>query len=294
MPAFYWLLLAAALCSAVIFITFLLIRQLDRAERKLPSVTPERLGLSFNSITIDTPSGTLSGWYLPTNKENSPAIVMLHGWGGNAGTFLPFAPVFHEIGFNVLLPNASGHGDSESSGRVDMLSFTRDLEASLYWLKTNPKIDAGRTLLLGHSIAGAAALLVGSHRSDLAGVITFGVFANSRQIIKRWIQNRTRFPFTPFGGLALLFKQLQLGLSYNRIAPENTVRSQSAPVLMIHGQKDKIVPTEDAYRIAANGGNRITLFIDDYGGHATFLRSSIKLRKKLQKFSMTCLQQSKT
>ena len=289
MPLFYYALLIIAACSAVFIPAFLLLRELDRTERHTPSVTPGRLSLSYTDIKIETPEGKLTGWYIPVEKDHAPAIIMLHGWAGNAASLLSFAQLFHENGFNVLLPNASGHGDSDVLGRSDMLRFSRDLEASFNWLDARDNVDMGRVMLMGHSIAGAAALLAGTRRRDLAGIITFGVFANSRPLIKRWIQHRTRFPFWPFGWLVILFKQLQLGLNYDQIAPENTIAAQSAPVLMIHGEKDDVVPVQQAHRIAANGGEQVTLLVDSSGGHATFLRTSKRLREQMQAFIASCL-----
>jgi uncharacterized protein len=282
MPVTYWVFAVASICGAIVVPTFFLIRQLDRTERHLPSVTPNRFGLTYSDIRIGTPAGELTAWYISAQKERAPAIVMLHGWGGNSASLLPFAQMFHENGFNALLPNASGHGDSDVLGRADMLRFLTDFELSLDWLKTRDDID--EVLIMGHSIAGAAALLLGTRRHDLAGVITFGVFAHSRQFLRQWIKQRTRFPFWPFGWLALLFKQLQLGISYDRIAPENTIAAQSAPVLMIHGVKDTIVPVRDARVVATNGGARVTLIEDKNGGHATFLQTSKRLKGQLQDF----------
>ena len=289
MGMFYWPLLMVVICSVIVFFTFLLIRELDRTQRRMPSVTPDRFGLPFNEIKIKATKGQLTGWYIPAQKNNAPAIVMLHGWGGSAGDLLPFAQLFHEKGFNVLLPNASGHADSDMLGRSDMLRFSRDLESSLDWLKVRDEVDANRVMLMGHSIAGAAALLLGTHRHDFVGIITIGVFAHSRQLLKNWIQHCTQFPFWPFGYLAILFKQFQLGFSYDQIAPENTIATQSAPVLMIHGERDEVVPVKDAYKILDNGGDQVTLAVDSSGGHATFLRTSKRLRREMQEFVTHCL-----
>jgi len=289
MQMVYWVFLLAAICSAIVFFTFLLIRELDRTQRRMPSVTPDRFGLPFTEIKIKATKGQLTGWYIPAQKNNAPAIVMLHGWGGNAGDLLPFAQLFYEKGFNVLLPNASGHGDSDMLGRSDMLRFSRDFESSLDWLKMRNEVDMDGVMLMGHSIAGAAALLLGSRRDDLGGIITFGVFSHSRQLLKHWIQHHTQFPFWPFGYLAILFKQFQLGFSYDQIAPENTISTQSAPVLVIHGERDEVVPVKDAYKILDNGGDQITLAVDSSGGHATFLRTSKRLSREMQGFVTHCL-----
>ena len=54
----------------------------------------------------------LSAIYLPRTDSHKTAIVA-HGYMGNAETMANYAKMFHDLGYNVLVPDARGHGKSE-------------------------------------------------------------------------------------------------------------------------------------------------------------------------------------
>lgn len=54
----------------------------------------------------------LSAIYLPASDSHKTAIVA-HGYMGDAETMANYAKMFHDLGYNVLVPDARGHGKSE-------------------------------------------------------------------------------------------------------------------------------------------------------------------------------------
>jgi len=54
---------------------------------------PAALGLGFDTVRIATANDkTLHGWFIPVpGSSAAPAVVVLHGWGGNAALMLPLA-----------------------------------------------------------------------------------------------------------------------------------------------------------------------------------------------------------
>lgn len=61
---------------------------------------------------ISTDGLKLSAIYLPATDSHKTAIVA-HGYMGNAETMANYAKMFHDLGYNVLVPDARGHGKSE-------------------------------------------------------------------------------------------------------------------------------------------------------------------------------------
>jgi uncharacterized protein len=56
----------------------------------------------------------LFGWFIPATP-GAPALVVMHGWGGNAEMMLPLAAPLHAAGYSLLLVDARCHG-SPSAG----------------------------------------------------------------------------------------------------------------------------------------------------------------------------------
>lgn len=56
----------------------------------------------------------LSAIYLPAEEKNrGKTAIIAHGYMGNAETMADYAKMYHDLGYNVLVPDARGHGQSE-------------------------------------------------------------------------------------------------------------------------------------------------------------------------------------
>lgn len=78
------------------------------------SISPAAYGLTFQSVTFpsaDATALTLRGWWIP-NPHASRAVVLVHGRYQNRADYLPIASALWGRGFNVLLFDLRGHGES--------------------------------------------------------------------------------------------------------------------------------------------------------------------------------------
>jgi dipeptidyl aminopeptidase/acylaminoacyl peptidase len=165
-----WLALGGSLLALPLGARALLLRGLA-PEATFEGVQPDDLGLTAQSVRMPTAGGlSLFAWYLPPRTvavKPAPAIVLLHGWGGNASTLLPAAQTLHQAGYAVLLPESRNHGRSDRDSHSSLPRFAQDLDSALDWLRVQPSIDAKRLSALGHSVGAAAVLLSASRRRDL-------------------------------------------------------------------------------------------------------------------------------
>ncbi len=64
--------------------------------------------------TITSKDGLkLSAIYLPAETKSEKTALVAHGYMGDAETMTNYAKMFHDMGYNVLVPDARGHGKSE-------------------------------------------------------------------------------------------------------------------------------------------------------------------------------------
>jgi uncharacterized protein len=119
-----WLLGFLALMGLLAALRWAVHRSLA-PERVSETSAPDATGLPYQDVSIATEHGkTLFGWFIPVQQASrSPAVVLLHGWGGNAETLLPLAQPLHDAGFATLLIDARCHGKSDE-----------DTFASMAWL----------------------------------------------------------------------------------------------------------------------------------------------------------------
>ncbi|MCB1754482.1 MAG: alpha/beta fold hydrolase [Gammaproteobacteria bacterium] len=216
---------------------------------KIPiASTPEASDLPFASIRITSRNNkTLHAWFLP-NKPDAACIIIMHGWGGNAELMLPVAEPFFAAGLNVLLPDARGHGDSDSDTFSSMPRFAEDIEACIDWLYSEPERWNQTLILLGHSVGAGAVLLVASRDPRVKAVISLSAFSHPDKMMQRYLG---RFPAWL---RRLIISQVQktIGHKLDDIAPLNTIGKIRCPVLLAHGLADTTVPADEAREIAAN------------------------------------------
>lgn len=225
------------------------------APRVREQSNPGDFGLPFRPAEFPTENGrTLHGWFVPAPGEEArvaPAVVLLHGWGGNAETMLPLAGPLHRAGHAVLLVDARCHGMSDDDTFASLPRFATDLEHAIGWLHVQPGIDPCRITAIGHSVGAGAALLVASRSQMLAAVVSIAAFAHPDAMMRRWLA-WMHIPYWPFGWVILAYVQHVIGTRFERIAPVNTIRNIRCPVLLAHGTEDVTVPVDEARQIYAH------------------------------------------
>ena len=216
-------------------------------------------------VRIPGPRGRqLFGWLVspPAATERPvPAVLAMHGWGGNAAMMWPVVPPLHAAGFAVLLIDARCHGRSDDEEFTSMPRFAEDIAAGLAWLRLQPDIAADRLALLGHSVGAAAALLHASRHHDVRAVVSLSAFAHPREVMRRFMAEK-RVPYPVLGWYVMRHVQRVIGVSFDDIAPLATLTRVRCPILLVHGRADGTVPVDDAHRLLAVSGRARLLLVD--------------------------------
>lgn len=247
-----------------------LIRWSLRAPRLVERESPASVGLAYEAVRIPTVNGkTLFGWLVPAARDDAPALVILHGWGGNAEAMLPLAAPLHRAGFALLLIDARNHGHSDADSFSSLPRFAEDLDQALDWLNDRRSVKPHRLGLVGHSVGAGAALLAASRRPDVAAVVSIAAFAHPaammRRLLKAW-----RIPYLPIGWYVLRYVQRVIGYRFDAIAPLNTIALVQCPVLLVHGSEDATVPVAEAELLQARRGGAPGRLLLVKGSHDSY------------------------
>jgi fermentation-respiration switch protein FrsA (DUF1100 family) len=184
--------------------------------------TPERVGLSYREAEIATDDGErLHGWRIGPPGDVLGHILLCHGNAGNVGDRLLHAAFLTAAGFDVLLFDYRGYG--HSTGRPSERGTYRDARAAHGWLVAQPGVDPARVIYLGESLGGAIALDLALARPP-AGLVLLSSFTGVRELA------RLHYPFVP----ARLVPD-----AYPSVSRVSELR---APLLVLHGDRDEIVP----------------------------------------------------
>lgn len=87
---------------------------------------------------------------------DGPAVILVHGWGGQAAQMAPLAAAVAGLGYRCIAPDITGHGDAIQ--RTTRWSyFLRDIEALAQ------SLDCAVHAYVGHSAGGLTMMAVRRH-----------------------------------------------------------------------------------------------------------------------------------
>jgi pimeloyl-ACP methyl ester carboxylesterase len=222
--------------------------------------SPADLGLREEQVWLMNPRDIqLHGWFVSAGGR-APAVIVLHGWGGNAAHMLDLAPAINEAGLHSLFLDARNHGLSEHDDHVSMLKFAEDLETAVEYLKERE--DVTDIAVIAHSVGAAAAIYYASYNDEVAAVVAVASFAHPGELMDE------NLPLPqPIRWAVLKAVETMIGKGFDVIAPRARIAHVSAPVLLVHGEQDDIVPIEDSYELAELGRETELLVVPE-GGHS--------------------------
>ena len=234
---------------------------------------PGASGIAFSEIRFPTEGGKeLYGWWIPAERrENPPTLVLVHGWGRNLERVLPFVRKLHPAGYNLIAFDARSHGSSDADGTANMLKFSADIRAALDEA-IRRGADPGTLGVLGLSVGGAAAIHAAAHDERIRAVVTVGAFAHPGDLMRTELLGKGIPSFLV--PMILRYVEHSIGERLDDIAPERQVRNIEAPVLLVHGEYDVVVPVDHGRRLAAGGAN-VELIILPGRGHSDCNRDSL-------------------
>jgi fermentation-respiration switch protein FrsA (DUF1100 family) len=197
----------------------------------------------------------LRGYYLArTNPASTKTVIIAHGYTGEAKDFSPFAQHFYEkLGYNLLMPNARGHGNSEGKyigygwpERLDYLDW-------IDWVKARSKETCPvQIVLFGISMGAATVMMTGGEAlpPEVKAIIEDCGYTSAAEELLYQAKAMFHLKLTEN---SLLFKAVnrlaekRMGYSFTEASALEQVKKIKVPTLFIHGDADTFVPTVMVY-----------------------------------------------
>ncbi len=249
-------------------ISALLARRFGRPKRRfMYGVGPWLYGLETRDVVFPASvDGTrISAWFVP-NRGARRAVVLVHGKDVSrgmelAGRFLELAQALHQRGFAVLMPDLRGHGLSGAGSYSFGLRERRDVTGAVAWLQAQG-FTRGAIGLLGVSLGSAAVLGAAADGAGVGAVVSDSGFARIEPIIRANWKNETRLPDFLMPGMLLMARMIY-GYDLAASAPMDEVWRIDAPLLLLHGGQDTLIPPEHAQMLRAAAPNAELVIIPE-------------------------------
>src|SRR5437762_3894415 len=231
---------------------------------------PKRVGVE-NGEKVELVSGDgtkLVGWYLKAVEggggrskaghddrastafhrppPTSPALLWFYGNGETVAAIWPIVREFQPPGTALLVVDYPGYGGS--GGRATEAALYAAAEAGYALLATRPGVDPHRIFVYGRSLGSAVAIYTAAHR-PVAGLILESPFTSAAAMAKHHYRLVPRF---------------LLHLSLDNLT---TVKLVHCPILLFHGDADRLVPGAMGMAVAAAAPGPVEVVLLHGSGH---------------------------
>ncbi|MEY8444730.1 alpha/beta hydrolase [Enterococcus ratti] len=187
----------------------------------------------------------LSAIYLPAEKKSDKTVIVAHGYMGNAETMANYAKMFHDLGYNVLVPDARGHGRSEGGyigfGWPERKDYVQWVDQVLAQSGSLQKI-----VLFGVSMGGATVMMTSGERlpGNVKAIIEDCGYSSVTEELAYQLKELFGLPSFPLIQVTSVVTKIRAGYFFGEASAVKQLEKNTRPMLFIHGDEDTFVSYE--------------------------------------------------
>jgi len=230
---------------------------LDRV-RKIRCSIKSHDGLNIRAIFIPS-----------DNPQQKMFVVIAHGYSSRGSHMGVYSKFFNqELGFNVLIPDNRGHGESEGNyigfGWHDRLDYIRWTEYLINTYGNDIKV-----ILFGISMGAATVLMTGGENppDNVKAIISDCGYTSAWDILSFRLRRMYGLPPFPLMHFTSLMTYVKAGYFLSEASALKQVKKARLPILFIHGSKDTFVPFEMGMRLYEACPSEKKFYVVEDAGH---------------------------
>ncbi len=208
-------------------------------------------------------------WDNGSADENTPTILLSHGWAGRTTQFLEIIKPLVNAGYRVVGADIPAHGDS-SGTHTNMLDAAQIL--SIIAKEFSP-LDA----IIGHSFGtGTTLLALDKFAVNVQKIVLIGAYSRVSFIIDLFSEvfdfNDATKEAMQQAAIDKYADAFEVKWDWENIAPVETIQSYHGKLLFIHDEEDHEVPIEEVTELHQLKENAKILITQGFG-HRRILRN---------------------
>ena len=224
--------------------------------------------------------------YFPA--ENAKATILeFHGWHGSWDfDFSASAPCWHERGYNLLIVEQRGQGQSDGKYMTFGIAEQADVSQWVSWYQEH--YDAQIPILIAGISLGGATVLMASDRDyppQVKGIVADCGFSSGYEIVRYVGASFFHMPEHPMCDGINAWCRRRLGLDLRDHSALEAVRRAKLPIFFVHGQEDTFVPWQMSVAMHLACTSRKELWLVEGAGHGqSFLVEPQEYLDRVEKF----------
>lgn len=200
-------------------------------------------------VALYTPYGDknqeLTGTFINYHSNTRKTVILIHGLYQNRSMCLSYIDIYKKLGFNVLLIDLRGHGESDGVitwGQTEI----KDIDMWCDYLRNTKHQEL--IGIHGISLGGAFSLLhsgLSGHPADF--YIEDSSYSDLKSLYYNHLHNMIQLPNdSKILDILWIYSQIcmywHIGSTLDRLSPLNAVEHTQSPVLFLHGDADTLIP----------------------------------------------------
>lgn len=190
--------------------------------------------------------------YVPAARPTNKTVLICHGFMNRKESMGAYAAMFHQLGYNVLLPDARAHGQSEGHLIGYGWPERRDQQR---WINRIIKHNGqdSRIVMFGVSMGGATTMMTSGTKlpHQVKAFIEDCGYDTVMNEITHEARDLYHLPVAvawPLEKTMSVYNRILNGFYLGEASAVESLHHNHRPMLFIHGAKDTFVPTSMVYQ----------------------------------------------
>lgn len=245
---------------------------LTRPNNRANALDPRVVSGDAERWSVRTSDGvTLRGWYYPS-EQSRRLVVLVHGMKESWDSMAGLGHDLHARGYDVLLFDLRGHGQSDTHRLTMGRGEQSDLRAALAWAQA-AGFSPDRIGWIGQSMGASTVLMEAAENPEIRVAVLDSPYGNLPELLDRQLAQHSHLPRAFNPGIVLAAHQVY-GIRTDDLVPIESARRWGArPMLLIHGELDEIVPVRQARELARAAGRSCEAHFLSGVGHVDAYRA---------------------
>ena len=227
--------------------------------------------------------------YLPAAHPTTKNVIILHGFMGRKEKMGEYAAMFHQLGYNVLMPDARAHGESQGKyigygwpERYDVRKWTDQI------ITKNGR--SSQIVIFGVSMGGATTMMTSGIPlpHQVKAFVEDCGYTSLNDELNYEAGNLYNIPQAiraPLIGSLSMINRVKNGFYVRQASSTAMLEHNHRPMMFIHGGNDNFVPTRMVYRnYAATKGPRELWVVKGAKHAASYEKEPARYPQRIARF----------
>lgn len=258
----------------------------EEKQAKLQEVLDWNEQQPFEILELQSEDGLkLKAAFLKNKNGNGKSVILAHGYKGHRKQMPGITKFYYDQGFNILKPDARGHGESEG----DYIGYGwHDRKDYQQWIQLLIDEKRAESIFLHGFSMGASTVLMTSGEElpyEVKGIIADSGYTSVKEELAHQLKYLYHLPAFPLIEVTSAVTKVRAGYSFGEASALEKVMKNKLPLFIIHGDQDELVPTEMANRLYNAANSEKEIWIVPSAGHTeAYTVAEEEYQERLKKF----------